>query len=60
MLLETTPDTSGYMIAGYVFSFVVMGIYVFSMYLRNANLKRDAETLESLQVEESKKTSNRK
>ena len=60
MLLETTPDTSGYMIAGYVFSFVVMGIYVFSMYLRNANLKRDAETLESLQAEESKKASSPK
>lgn len=60
MLLETTPDTSGYMIAGYVFSFVVIGIYVFSMYLRNANLKRDAETLESLQAEESKKASSSK
>ncbi|MBI5946036.1 MAG: hypothetical protein HY864_16865 [Chloroflexi bacterium] len=60
MLLETTPDTSGYMIAGYVFSFVVMGIYVFSMYLRNANLKRDAETLESLQAEEAKKASSPK
>ncbi len=55
MFLETTPDTSTYMIAGYVFFFVVMGIYVFSMYLRNSNLKRDAETLESIQAEESAK-----
>jgi hypothetical protein len=54
-MLETTPDTSGYMIAGYVFAFVVMGIYVFSLYLRNANLKRDAETLESLQAEQDAK-----
>lgn len=60
MLLETTPDTSGYMIAGYVFSFVAMGIYVFSLYLRNVNLKRDAETLESLQAEEVKKSSSPK
>lgn len=60
MFLETIPDTSGYMIAGYVFSFVVMGVYVFSMYLRNANLKRDAEMLESLQAEESKKSSSAK
>jgi len=60
MLLDATPDTSGYMIAGYVFSFVVMGIYVFSMYLRNANLERDAETLESLQAEEAKKSSSPK
>ncbi len=51
--MEAIPDTSGYMIAGYVFAFVVMGIYVFSLYLRNSNLKRDAETLESLQAEQS-------
>ncbi len=51
MFLETIPDTSNYMIAGFAFTFVVMGIYVFSMYLRNNNLKRDAETLESLKEE---------
>ncbi|MBI5964632.1 MAG: hypothetical protein HY863_14225 [Chloroflexi bacterium] len=51
--MEAIPDTSGYMIAGYVFAFVVMGIYVFSLYLRNSNLKRDAETLDSLQAEQS-------
>ncbi len=51
--MEAIPDTSGYLIAGYVFAFVVMGIYVFSLYLRNSNLKRDAETLESLQAEQS-------
>lgn len=60
MLLETTPDTSGYMIAGYVFAFVVMGIYVFSLYLRSANLKQDAETLESLQAEQPEKSSVQK
>lgn len=60
MFLETIPDTSGYMIAGYVFAFVVMGVYVFSLYLRNVNLKRDAETLESLQAEKSKKSSSPK
>lgn len=54
-LLETTPDTSGYMIAGYVISFVVMGIYVASLYIRNRNLKRDLETLESMQMEKPKK-----
>jgi len=60
MFLETIPDTSSYMIAGYVFAFVVMGIYVFSMYLRNANLKRDAEMLESLQNEKPAKSSKSK
>lgn len=54
MFLETMPDTSGYMIAGFGISFAVMGIYVLSMYLRNNNLKRDAETLESLVKSEPK------
>jgi len=46
--METTPDTSAYMIAGFVVSFVTLGIYVLSLYIRNLNLRRDAETLESL------------
>ena len=50
MFLDTTPDTSGYMIAGYVIAFAVMGIYVASLYIRNRNLKRDLETLESIQT----------
>ena len=53
-LLETTPDTSGYMIAGFLVTFVTMGIYVVSLYIRNLNLRRDIETLESLQTEKSK------
>lgn len=51
MFLDSTPDTSGYMIAGYVIAFLVMGIYVLSMYIRDRNLKRDLQTLESLLVE---------
>lgn len=50
MFLETTPDTSGYMIAGFVVAFAAMGIYILSLALRNRNLARDLETLESLQV----------
>jgi hypothetical protein len=56
MFLETTPDTSGYMIAGYLIAFVTMGIYVASMYIRNRNLKQDIETLESMQAEKPKTT----
>lgn len=56
MFLEATPDTSGYMVAGYIVAFVVMGIYVASMYIRNRNLKRDLETLESMQTEKPKAT----
>jgi hypothetical protein len=45
---EVTPDTSGYMIAGYVIAFVIMGIYAASIYLRSRNLKQDMSTLEDL------------
>jgi uncharacterized membrane protein YciS (DUF1049 family) len=60
MFIDTTPDTSSYMIAGFVIAFLVMGIYVLSLYLRNTNLKRDAEMLESLQAENTKKSSSQK
>jgi hypothetical protein len=43
-----TPDTSTYMIAGFVISFVTLGLYVLSLYVRNRNLRQDAETLEAL------------
>ena len=46
--METIPDTSGYMIAGYVITFVTMGLYILSVYLRNKNLHRDLETLQEL------------
>jgi len=45
---EVTPDTSGYMIAGYVIAFVLMGLYVVSMYLRSRNLKQDMTMLEEM------------
>jgi hypothetical protein len=49
--METMPDTSSYMIAGFVVSFLTMGIYVLSMYIRNKNLQRDLETLEAMDTE---------
>ena len=48
MFLQTTPDTSNYMIAGYVIAFVVMGLYVASIYLRSRNLNQDKATLEEM------------
>jgi hypothetical protein len=51
MFLQTTPDTSGYMIAGYVVAFTVIGLYLMSMYVRKRNLNRDLETLQSMQSE---------
>ncbi len=45
---DITPDTSGYMIAGYAVAFIVMGLYVASMYMRSRNLKQDISTLEEM------------
>jgi hypothetical protein len=53
--MEPTPDTSAYMIAGYALTFIVLGIYLASLYIRNTNLKRDLETLDSLKNETKKK-----
>jgi len=47
---EPTPDTSGYMIAGYAITFIVMAIYVASMYLRSRNLNQDMTTLRELET----------
>ena len=52
--MEPTPDTSGYMIAGYALTLIVMGIYLASLSIRKTNLKRDLETLESLKSETKK------
>jgi hypothetical protein len=54
-LQEATSDTSGYMIAGYAVAFIVMGLYVLSMYLRHRNLKQDLTTLEELGESDSAK-----
>jgi hypothetical protein len=45
---EVTPDTSGYMIAGYAVTFIVMAIYVASIYIRNRNLNQDMTMLEEM------------
>jgi hypothetical protein len=46
---EPTPDTSGYMIAGYAIAFIVMGLYVYSLYLRSRNLHQDMTMLEEME-----------
>ena len=46
---EATPDTSGYMIAGYAIAFIVMGLYVISLYLRSRNLYQDMNMLEDME-----------
>ena len=52
--MESIPNTDQYMIAGYVVSFLTMGIYVLSMYIRSKNLKRDLDTLEEMDASEKK------
>jgi hypothetical protein len=51
-LQNGTPDTSEYMIAGYVIAFLVMGLYLASIWLRNRNLKRDLSMLEEMEKAE--------
>ena len=48
-LQETTANTDGYMIAGYAVSFIVMALYVASLYIRNRNLNRDLTLLEEME-----------
>jgi len=49
MFLETIPDTSRYMLAGDIISFLTMGLYVASLYIRNRNLRQDEQLLEDLE-----------
>lgn len=61
MFFQTpTPDTSGYMIAGFVVSFVVMGLYVASLYLRNRNLNQDRAMLEEMDRQASQPAPDKK
>ena len=46
--METTPNTTGYMIAGYAVFFLVSAIYLFSLAIRNRNLRRDLESLKQM------------
>jgi hypothetical protein len=45
---EATTNTNGYMIAGYAVAFIVMALYVASLFIRTRNLNRDLTTLEEL------------
>jgi hypothetical protein len=45
---DATPDTSGYMIAGFAIAFIVMALYVASIYIRNRNLHQDMTLLEEM------------
>jgi hypothetical protein len=46
--LETPPNTSQYMVAGYAIAFGVMLFYVASLFIRSRNLNRDMSMLEEM------------
>lgn len=46
---ETTPDTAGYMIAGYAATFLILAVYVASLYLRSRNVQQDMDMLEEME-----------
>jgi hypothetical protein len=48
----STPDTSAYMVAGYVIFFIITVIYAVSLFIRERNLKRDLVMLENLRQEQ--------
>ena len=50
-LQEATPNTSAYMIAGYAVAFIVMALYILSIYLRSRNLNQDLMLLEEMAKE---------
>jgi hypothetical protein len=52
LLQSSTPNTNNYMIAGYAVAFLVMGIYIASIYIRNRNLKQDISMLEEMEKSE--------
>ena len=50
-LQDAPPDTSRYMIAGYVIFFLISAIYVLSLIVRRRNLDQDLKTLQSMEAE---------
>lgn len=46
---EATPDTVGYLIAGYVVIFGLIGLFLFSLVSRWRNLKKDLSLLNELE-----------
>ncbi len=51
-LQDTPPDTSAYMVAGYTIFFVIAAVYLFSLSIRNRNLSRDLDLLESMKQDD--------
>ncbi len=52
LFLDPTPDTVGYLIAGYIFLIGLPILYILSWYVRQRSLQRDIEAIESLSADE--------
>ncbi|GEM_PF-222435 len=57
-ILDTPPDTSTYMIAGYSIFFILIILYLISLFIRTRNLNEDLSILESMK-EQSQTATNR-
>ena len=57
-LLDTTPNTIGYLIAGYIFLLGAPIAYIVTWFIRRRSLERDIEMLESLKADEQKRAAN--
>jgi len=51
-LLNAPVDTNSYYIAGYAIFFIVVGLYLASLFIRDRNLKQEYELLIELDQEE--------
>ncbi len=49
--LDAPPDTSAYMIAGYAVFFIIVAIYLISLFVRWRNIHQDMLTLETIEKE---------
>jgi hypothetical protein len=49
-----TPDTSGYMIAGYIVFISLPILFIVSLFLRRRNLEKDEAAINSLSEDEEK------
>ena len=47
-ILDTPPDTSAYMIAGYAIFFILIILYLISIFIRTRNLNQDLSILERM------------
>ena len=51
-LQTVTPDTSVYMIGGFIFIILVLGLYAGSLIIRKRNLERELDLLHPIEAPE--------